>query len=162
MKQKHIKEGWSGADGIAAYNKVKLALGEMSGDEVLDIIWNYLSYEQLKKLYEWLEQDGYFDGLEEKRNIAAKLNNHIKRLCEMNENEPPVVYLDYLHREVDVCSTLEEFSEQFEDTPTKDLYDFVVKSYDFASDDEKPNANNRNEILEFVYEYCVAFADEME
>lgn len=161
MKQKHIKEGWSGADGIAAYNKVKLALGEMSGDEVLDIIWNWLSYEQSKKLYQWLEDDGYFDGLEEKRNISTKPNNHIKRLCEMIENEP-VVYLDYLHREVFVSNTFEKFVEQFEDVDTRDLYDFVVKTYDFASEDEKPNANNRNEIFEFVYKYCVAFANEME
>ena len=51
--------------------------------------------------------------------------------------------------------------EQFEDVDTRDLYDFVVKTYDFASEDEKPDANNRNEILEFVYEYCIAFANEM-
>lgn len=80
MKQKHIKEGWSGAEGIAAYNKVKDALGDMSGLEVLDIIWNYLSYEQSKKLYQYLEEDGYLDGLDEKRN--ANTNNHIKRLWE--------------------------------------------------------------------------------
>ena len=161
MKQKHIKEGWSGADGIAAYNKVKLALGEMSGDEVLDIIWNYLSYEQLKKLYQWLEQDGYFDGLEEKRNIAAKPNNHIKRLCEMNEDEP-IIYLDYLNREVVVNSTFDEFMEQFENVDTKDLYDFVMKTYDFATGDTEPDINNREEILNWVYEYCIAFANEME
>jgi len=162
MKQKHIKEGWSGADGIAAYNKVKDALGDMSGLEVLDIIWNWLSYEQSKKLYQWLEDDGYFDGLSEKRNTNAKSNNHIKRLCEMNENEPPVVYLDYLNREVVVNSTFDEFMEQFEDVDTKDLYDFVMKTYDFATGDAKPDINNREEILNWVYEYCIAFANEME
>ncbi len=161
MKQKHIKEGWSGAEGIAAYNKVKDALGDMSGLEVLDIIWNWLSYEQSKKLYQWLEDDGYFDGLEEKRNIAAKPNNHIKRLCEMNEDEP-IIYLDYLNREVVVNSTFDEFMEQFEHVNTKDLYDFVMKTYDFATGDTEPDINNREEILNWVYKYCIAFANEME
>lgn len=82
MKQKHLKEGWSGAEGIAAYNKVKRALGEFSGLEVLDIIWTYLSYEQSKKLYQYLEEDGYLDGLDEKRNANTKSNNRIKRIWE--------------------------------------------------------------------------------
>jgi len=57
----YLNEGWVGAEGDNAYNKILEVIENWSAEEILTLIWNYYSDKELKNLYKWMEDDGYFD-----------------------------------------------------------------------------------------------------
>ena len=58
---KPVDEGWSGNDGNKAYDKILEVMKGWTPEQILNLIWNYYSDKELKNLYKWMEQDGYFD-----------------------------------------------------------------------------------------------------
>ncbi len=56
-----INEGWIGKEGEQAYDKMLKAFENMSQEDILNMIWNYLSDTELKNIYKWMKQDEYFD-----------------------------------------------------------------------------------------------------
>lgn len=56
-----VNEGWTGAEGNKAYDKILEVIESWKPEEILTLIWNYYSDKDLKNLYKWMEEDGYFD-----------------------------------------------------------------------------------------------------
>lgn len=56
-----INEGWPGSAGDKAYDDILSVWKNMDQEKILQLIWNYFSDSQLKNLYKWMEQDGYFE-----------------------------------------------------------------------------------------------------
>jgi len=56
-----INEGWTGSAGEKAYDEILSVWENMKQEDILQLIWNYFSDSQLKNLYKWMEQDGYFE-----------------------------------------------------------------------------------------------------
>ena len=56
-----INEGWTGDEGEKAYDKMLEAFENMKQEDILNMLWNYLSEDQLKDIYKWMKQDEYFD-----------------------------------------------------------------------------------------------------
>jgi len=57
----NVNEGWVGPEGDKAYDKILEVMEGWKPEQILTLIWNYYSDTQLKNLYKWMEQDGYFD-----------------------------------------------------------------------------------------------------
>lgn len=94
---------------------------------------------------------------------------HIKRIDEMSGtaaqgggkyDESRYYYVDYLNMEVYVHEDFRKFAKQFDRIPTPKIYDTIVSLYDFTSQDERPDRNDRETLLEWLYEYCCADLDE--
>ena len=56
-----VNEGWVGAEGDKAYNEILEVMESWKPEEILTLIWNYFNDTELKNLYKWMKQDGYFD-----------------------------------------------------------------------------------------------------
>ena len=56
-----VNEGWTGSEGDKAYDKILEVWENMDAEKILQLIWNYFNDTQLKNLYKWMDQDGYFD-----------------------------------------------------------------------------------------------------
>ena len=56
-----VNEGWIGVEGDKAYDKILEVMEDWKPEQILTLIWNYYNDTQLKNLYKWMEQDGYFD-----------------------------------------------------------------------------------------------------
>jgi len=56
-----VNEGWVGGEGDKAYDKILNVWKEWEPEQILTLIWNYFSSDDLKNLYKWMEQDDYFD-----------------------------------------------------------------------------------------------------
>lgn len=56
-----VNEGWVGGEGSKAYDKILSVMESWKPEEILTLIWNYYNQDQLKNLYKWMEEDGYFD-----------------------------------------------------------------------------------------------------
>jgi len=56
-----INEGWVGSAGNKAYDEILSVWKNMDQEKILQLIWNYFSDSQLKNLYKWMEEDGYFE-----------------------------------------------------------------------------------------------------
>ena len=56
-----VNEGWTGSEGDKAYDKILEVWETMKQEDILKLIWNYFNDTQLKNLYKWMDQDGYFD-----------------------------------------------------------------------------------------------------
>mgnify|MGYP007056155380 CR=1 FL=1 len=56
-----VNEGWTGVEGDKAYDKILEVVEGWKPEQILTLIWNYYSDKELKNLYKWMEQDGYFD-----------------------------------------------------------------------------------------------------
>jgi len=56
-----INEGWTGKEGEQAYDKMLEVFNNMSQEDILNMIWNYLSDTELKNIYKWMKQDEYFN-----------------------------------------------------------------------------------------------------
>ena len=56
-----VNEGWTGSEGDKAYNEILSVWENMKQEEILQMIWNYFNDTQLKNLYKWMDQDGYFE-----------------------------------------------------------------------------------------------------
>lgn len=153
---KKIFEDWTGPDGERAYNDCCNAVSDMGGREVMDMIWSYFSYEHLKKLHEWMAEDGYFSGIREN---AGGSRVHVKRVCEMS-SRTPYVRLDGLDMEVAVSDDLTSFSEQFSKVDTKELYDFVMGVFNFTEADDEPRPDDRTELLDYVYQFAIELSNE--
>lgn len=149
---KKIFEGWTGKEGEEAFNKMLIAFNEMSQEDILRTMFAYMSYEQLKKFYGYMEQDGYFEGISENRKPQPKAN-HVKRVNEMN-SDGDYAYLDYLNMEVKLYDNIEDFAKQFDEIDTAKLYDFVDSVYDHVEGDPMPSKTDRNEIMEYIYLYA--------
>lgn len=156
MKKHNVNEGWTGPDGERAYQDCCDAVSDMGGREVMDMIWSYFSYEQLKKLHEWMAGDGYFSGIREN---AGKSRIHVKRVDEMSSSTP-YVRLDGLDMEVAVSDDLSSFSKQFSKVDTKKLYDFVMGVYNFTEADDEPRPDDRTELLDYVYQFAIELSNE--
>ena len=61
LKEILMNEGWVGIEGNKAYDKILDVWENMKQEDILSMIWNYFSDTQLKNLYKWMDQDGYFD-----------------------------------------------------------------------------------------------------
>lgn len=57
----NLNEGWVGAEGDKAYDKILSVWENMKQEDILNMIWNYFNDTQLKNLYKWMDQDGYFE-----------------------------------------------------------------------------------------------------
>lgn len=57
----NLNEGWVGAEGDKAYDKILSVWENMKQEDILKMIWNYFNDTQLKNLYKWMDQDGYFE-----------------------------------------------------------------------------------------------------
>lgn len=60
LKDRLMNEGWVGSEGNKAYDKILEVWETMKQEDILQLIWNYFNDTQLKNLYKWMEQDGYF------------------------------------------------------------------------------------------------------
>lgn len=60
LKERLLAEGWTGSEGDKAYDKILEVWETMKQEDILQLIWNYFNDTQLKNLYKWMEQDGYF------------------------------------------------------------------------------------------------------
>lgn len=60
LKEILMTEGWTGSEGDKAYDKILEVWETMKQEDILQLIWNYFNDTQLKNLYKWMEQDGYF------------------------------------------------------------------------------------------------------
>lgn len=56
-----INEGWVGSEGDNAYDKILEVMEDWKPEQILTLIWNYYSDKELKNLYKWMKEDGYFD-----------------------------------------------------------------------------------------------------
>ena len=61
LKELLVNEGWTGSEGDKAYDKILEVWENMDAEKILQLIWNYFNDTQLKNLYKWMDQDGYFD-----------------------------------------------------------------------------------------------------
>lgn len=61
LKEILMNEGWVGSEGNKAYDKILDVWENMKQEDILNMIWNYFNDTQLKNLYKWMDQDGYFD-----------------------------------------------------------------------------------------------------
>ena len=61
LKEILMNEGWVGSEGNKAYDKILEVWENMKQEDILNMIWNYFNDTQLKNLYKWMYQDGYFD-----------------------------------------------------------------------------------------------------
>ena len=61
LKELLVNEGWTGSEGDKAYDKILEVWETMKQEDILKLIWNYFNDTQLKNLYKWMDQDGYFD-----------------------------------------------------------------------------------------------------
>ena len=57
----NLNEGWVGNEGDKAYNEILSVWENMKQEDILNMIWNYFNDTQLKNLYKWMDQDGYFE-----------------------------------------------------------------------------------------------------
>lgn len=57
----NLNEGWVGNEGDKAFDKILEVMESWKPEQILTLIWNYYSVDELKNLYKWMEQDGYFD-----------------------------------------------------------------------------------------------------
>jgi len=57
----NLNEGWVGPEGDKAYEEILNVMESWKPEEILTLIWNYYSVDDLKNLYKWMKQDGYFD-----------------------------------------------------------------------------------------------------
>lgn len=60
LKELLVNEGWVGSEGDKAYDKILEVWETMKQEDILQLIWNYFNDTQLKNLYKWMDQDGYF------------------------------------------------------------------------------------------------------
>ena len=60
LKEILMTEGWVGSEGDKAYDKILEVWETMKQEDILNMIWNYFNDTQLKNLYKWMDQDGYF------------------------------------------------------------------------------------------------------
>lgn len=86
---------------------------------------------------------------------------HVKRINEFNDSgRYCYIGVESLNKEIRVPETFcDEFKEQFNDADNKQLLDIIMELYDFASTDRKPDVNDREELLSWLYEYCCAMID---
>lgn len=56
-----VNEGWTGAEGNKAYDEILSVWENMKQEDILQLIWNYFSADQLKNLYKWMKDDDYLD-----------------------------------------------------------------------------------------------------
>ncbi len=61
LNNEPIEEGWTGTEGDKAYEEILNVMESWKPEEILTLIWNYYSVDDLKNLYKWMKQDGYFD-----------------------------------------------------------------------------------------------------
>lgn len=61
LKEFILNEGWTGSEGNKAYDKILGVWENMEKEDILQLIWNYFSSDQLKNLYKWMDDDGYFE-----------------------------------------------------------------------------------------------------
>ena len=85
----------------------------------------------------------------------------IKKINEFNNDRYYCFSEKELNREVYAPERFgSDFCRQFDDMTNKQIYDLVLSLYDFVNGDRKPNIGDRDELLEWVYEYAVEMLDE--
>lgn len=93
----------------------------------------------------------------QKRQIISFFRKYGSRALTENRYDDRYYYFDTetLAKEVYVTEHFDdEFKEQFADKTNKQLYDAVMSLYDFVAGDTKPNLNDRDDILIWLYEYA--------
>ena len=78
---KKVFEGWSGKEGEEAFGKMLAAFNEMTQEDILRMLFAYMSYKQLKKFYEYMDQDGYFEGMNENVGIVPTVKRSAEALA---------------------------------------------------------------------------------
>ena len=94
--------------------------------------------------------------------LKNKKKMKIKKINEYRNDDRYYYFSESsLSREVYVPDTFDdEFKQQFDDMTNKQLYDAVGELYDFVTGDTKPNMNDRDELLSWIYEYACGMIDE--
>jgi hypothetical protein len=65
------------------------------------------------------------------------------------------------NREIYVPETYgDDFTSQFDDITDAELYDLIGSLYDFTAGDERPDRNDREEMLGWIYEYAVSMLED--
>lgn len=103
--------------------------------------------------------------MEYKNNINTDNMARIKKINEFRNDDRYYYFSEAaLEREVYVPETYgEEFTKQFDDMSNRQLYDALNSLYDFAGGDTRPDMNDREEMLQWLYEYAYSMLeDELE
>lgn len=86
-----------------------------------------------------------------------KRNMKIKKINEMSNDDRYYYFSESdLNREVYVPEVFDDdFKKQFDDLDNAKLFSAIKSLYDLVQGDEKPDTNDRDDLLKWIWEYAV-------